>query len=51
MSEPICQQHIELYVNQFSLDMGAEGKRAVDELLSRGQVSGLLPMEMESPWR
>ena len=51
MSQAICQQHIELYVNQFSLDMGAEGKRAVDELLSRGQASGLLPREMETPWR
>jgi 1,4-dihydroxy-6-naphthoate synthase len=33
MSEDIMRQHIELYVNEFSLDLGAEGKKAIYRLL------------------
>lgn len=51
LSDSMCRRHIELYVNRYSVDMGEEGQRAVDELLARGQVAGLLPQEMESPWR
>jgi 1,4-dihydroxy-6-naphthoate synthase len=51
LSDSMCRQHIELYVNRFSVDMGEEGKLAVDELLARGQAAQLLPREMESPWR
>jgi len=34
LSEDVCRQHIELYVNDFTLDLGDEGLRAVDALLS-----------------
>jgi 1,4-dihydroxy-6-naphthoate synthase len=33
MQESVIRQHIDLYVNQFSLSLGAEGRRAVDVLL------------------
>ena len=33
MSEPVIRQHIDLYVNNFSIDIGLEGKIAVDKLL------------------
>ena len=33
MNETVMQQHIDLYVNNYSLDLGAEGKKAVRELL------------------
>jgi 1,4-dihydroxy-6-naphthoate synthase len=33
MSEEVMRRHIDLYVNQYSLDLGAEGKRAVQKLL------------------
>ncbi|MEI9810283.1 MAG: 1,4-dihydroxy-6-naphthoate synthase [Bacteroidota bacterium] len=32
MSEDVMRQHIDLYVNNFSLDLGAEGKNAVEAL-------------------
>ena len=51
LSDSMCRKHIELYVNRYSVDMGEEGKLAVDELLARGQAAQLLPREMESPWR
>lgn len=33
LSPDICRQHIELYVNDFTLDLGDEGARAIDALL------------------
>ena len=33
MKESVMRQHIDLYVNQFSLSLGEEGRRAVDVLL------------------
>ena len=32
MDQEIIQKHIDLYVNQYSLDLGSEGKRAVEYL-------------------
>ena len=36
MSDDVCRQHIGLYVNEFSIDLGEEGRTAVDALLERG---------------
>lgn len=33
MSEEVMRKHINLYVNNFSLDLGAKGKAAIDKLL------------------
>jgi 1,4-dihydroxy-6-naphthoate synthase len=33
MSESVMRQHIDLYVNNFSLDLGAEGRKAVQKFL------------------
>jgi 1,4-dihydroxy-6-naphthoate synthase len=33
MQESVMRQHIDLYVNQFSLSLGEEGRRAVDVLI------------------
>ncbi len=33
MQESVMRQHIDLYVNQFSLSLGEEGRHAVDVLL------------------
>jgi 1,4-dihydroxy-6-naphthoate synthase len=35
MSDAVCDQHIALYVNQFSLDVGDEGQRAIARLVAR----------------
>jgi 1,4-dihydroxy-6-naphthoate synthase len=32
MSEDVMRQHIELYVNNYSLDLGADGKKAIEVL-------------------
>jgi len=50
MSESVCQQHIELYVNQHSIDLGQHGITAVETLLSRGAAVGILPPMRKSPW-
>jgi 1,4-dihydroxy-6-naphthoate synthase len=34
MSEAVMRQHIDLYVNDFSIDLGQEGRNAIDKLLS-----------------
>lgn len=43
MSDAVCDAHIGLYVNDFSLDLGDEGRRAVTVLMERGEAAGLLP--------
>lgn len=43
LSPEVTSQHIALYVNDFSVDLGAEGLAAVEEMLARGRRSGLLP--------
>lgn len=40
MSADVQRQHIELYVNDFTLDLGDEGVRAIDELLAAARVVG-----------
>lgn len=47
MSEDVQQQHISLYVNQFSLDLGMEGRRAIRSLLEAGYKAGFLPSGKE----
>ncbi|HEX2092380.1 MAG TPA: 1,4-dihydroxy-6-naphthoate synthase [Longimicrobiaceae bacterium] len=49
MEESVMRQHIELYVNDFSRDLGDEGERAVRELLERGRAAGVIP-EAGSPF-
>lgn len=43
MEDQVVRQHIDLYVNDFTGDLGAEGLAAVREALSRGRAAGLLP--------
>ncbi len=47
MSREVQQQHINLYVNEFSIDLGNEGKSAITELFSKGTELGLLPILSE----
>jgi 1,4-dihydroxy-6-naphthoate synthase len=42
MSEEVMYQHIALYVNQYSVDLGADGKRAVETLLDRVVAAGAI---------
>lgn len=40
MQDSVLQNHIDLYVNDFSFDIGEEGKAAVREMLERGKKAG-----------
>ena len=40
MSDEVMQAHIDLYVNEYSLDVGEEGERAVRELYRRAVEVG-----------
>jgi 1,4-dihydroxy-6-naphthoate synthase len=43
MDPNVVDQHIELYVNTFSLNLGTEGQEAVATLFSRAEQAGLIP--------
>lgn len=43
LDDNVIRSHIELYVNDFSLDLGDEGIRAVNCLLSRAEARGIIP--------
>jgi 1,4-dihydroxy-6-naphthoate synthase len=43
LSREVQQQHIALYVNKFSIDLGKEGKEAIRFLYEKGQIAGLIP--------
>lgn len=45
----VVQSHIELYVNTFSRDLGADGIAAIEAFLSRGRQSGVLPGAVALP--
>jgi 1,4-dihydroxy-6-naphthoate synthase len=36
-------RHIDLYVNEYSVDLGPEGKRALDLLFERARAAGIIP--------
>ncbi len=42
MSEEIMYKHIDLYVNNYSVDLGAEGKRAVKLLFDKAEELGVI---------
>ncbi len=43
MSEDVMYRHIDLYVNDYSVDLGVEGKRAVELLFERAASTGIIP--------
>jgi 1,4-dihydroxy-6-naphthoate synthase len=43
MDPAVCRQHIDLYVNEYSRDLGADGNAAVVDLLSRAAAAGITP--------
>lgn len=46
--DEVCAAHIELYVNDFSSELGEEGERAIDCLLKRAENSGIIPRSTKS---
>lgn len=43
LSDDVTSQHIGLYVNDFTVDLGDEGRRAVDDLLHAAEEAGIVP--------
>ena len=43
MSEEVMYRHIDLYVNDYSIDLGPEGRRAVELLFDRARSTGIIP--------
>ncbi len=48
MSEDVMYRHIDLYVNEYSVDLGPDGRRAVELLFARGLATGTVPAVKES---
>lgn len=47
MSEEVMYKHIELYVNNYSIDLGMEGKRAISLLFDKAVELGLISKPKE----
>ena len=43
MDPVVCRQHIDLYVNDFTLDYGEEGEQAIRELLEAASSIRVVP--------
>jgi len=43
MSEDVMYKHINLYVNEYSVDLGDAGKRAVETLFAKARAAGIIP--------
>jgi 1,4-dihydroxy-6-naphthoate synthase len=43
MSDDVMYKHIDLYVNDYSIDLGDDGRRAVEVLFERARASGVIP--------
>ncbi len=49
MDEKVMQNHIGLYVNEYSKELGHEGLAAIDSFLERGRAAGILPQSTQTP--
>jgi 1,4-dihydroxy-6-naphthoate synthase len=47
MSEEVMYKHIDLYVNEYSIDLGSEGRRAIERLFATAAATGVIPLVRE----
>jgi len=47
MSDDVMYRHIDLYVNDYSVDLGEDGRRAVEVLFARARAAGVIPSSGE----
>ena len=47
LSDDVIKQHIDLYVNKYSLDIGDDGEKAVKELFRMAEEAGIIPKSEE----
>jgi len=50
MNDEVMRQHIDLYVNEYSVDLGAEGRRAVEVLFERAAAAGVVDGPVMPPF-
>ena len=50
MDDDVARQHVELYVNRFSADVGEEGERAIRELFDRAARAGIIREKHPPPF-
>jgi 1,4-dihydroxy-6-naphthoate synthase len=43
LSDEVIRKHIDLYVNDFSVDLGGEGRKALETLFDQAEQSGIIP--------
>ena len=43
MDKSVMMQHVELYVNKYSIDLGADGKNAITEMYNLAQEKNIIP--------
>jgi len=43
MDDVVMQKHIDLYVNEFSISLGSQGKQAVKQMFEYAIVAGIIP--------
>jgi 1,4-dihydroxy-6-naphthoate synthase len=48
MNEEVMMQHVGLYVNEYSIDLGSEGKNAIEKMFSLAQEKGIIPKNVNS---
>lgn len=48
MDEAVMFKHIDLYVNKYSIDLGEEGKKAIDTLFNLAKERNLIPPVQEN---
>jgi 1,4-dihydroxy-6-naphthoate synthase len=47
MDEAVMYKHIDLYVNDYSLDLGQEGRKAIEQLFETAAETGVIPQVRE----
>lgn len=47
LAPEVVQSHIDLYVNNWSADLGTEGLAAIETFLKRGRTAGALPLSSQ----
>ena len=43
MDEAVMKKHIDLYVNQSTIDVGMKGRHAVEKMFEMGRRQGIIP--------
>ena len=43
MDEKVMMQHVELYVNKYSIDLGLIGRAAITQMFNLAQEKGIIP--------